>query len=280
MSKLDRIFLNRLARPITGRKFIVGDKRQAIYSFRGADIHSFDAFSNEPNTTILPLTVSYRCAKAIVRSAKEVYDEIEEFEENEEGVVREGSLKDIRDGDMVLCRNTRPLIEVFLQLIEMNVPAYVVGKDMEKGLLNILADLESETSTEIWINFKEGQKQRIVRELQAKGIKNPESNPRYDAFMEKLAILQILFVKFSTVGEVESFINDIFEDEYKDGAALMTIHKSKGLEADRVFVIRQFEGKQLIPSQYAVTEDQLVAERNLEFVAITRAKKELIFLDL
>jgi DNA helicase-2/ATP-dependent DNA helicase PcrA len=56
---------------------------------------------------------------------------------------------------------------------------------------------------------------------------------------------------------------------------MMSIHKSKGLEADNVFFIEKFEGEKLIPSKYATDEDSKIQEKNLLFVAYTRAKKKL-----
>ncbi len=47
-----------------------------------------------------------------------------------------------------------------------------------------------------------------------------------------------------------------------------------------MFVIESYEGKKLIPSQYAVTQDQLVQEQNLKFVAYTRAKKVLTLCEI
>lgn len=281
MSVLDRLFLNKLVKPNGGRKIILGDKNQAIYSFRGADINSFSAFANEPNTIQLPLSICYRCTKAIVREAKKVYPEIEENPDGEEGVEpRKGEIEEIQENDMVLCRNTRPLIEVFLNLIESGKKAYIVGKEMEQGLLGMLANIDGSEKTNIWFNFKEDKREKILAELTKKGVKAPDKNVKYQLLMEKLSILQLLFGKFNHVYEVEDFIKEIFEDEERDGVKLLTIHKSKGLEQDRVFIIREFEGKELIPSQYAVTEEMLIAEDNLKFVSITRAKKELIYLDL
>lgn len=280
-SALDRILLNKLVKPVTGRKIICGDGRQAIYSFRGADIDSFTKFVSESNTIKLPLTVSYRCAKKIVEEARKVYSEIEPYEENEEGEVRKGKIEEIQEEDMVICRNTRPLIDVFLELISAGKSAYIVGKEMEQGLLAMIADLNPDDKTkDVWQPFLVERKEKIKRELESKGVKNVLKHPKYGVIMEKLSILGILFNKFEYVYQVEEFIKEIFEDEEREGIRLMTVHKSKGLESNRVFFIREFEGKELIPSQYAVTEDQLIAEDNLKFVGITRAKRELIYLDL
>jgi superfamily I DNA/RNA helicase len=57
---------------------------------------------------------------------------------------------------------------------------------------------------------------------------------------------------------------------------LCTIHKSKGLEADIVYILNE----DLIPSRFAKSAEQLKQENNLKYVARTRAKEELYFLDL
>lgn len=281
LSKLDQLFVKRLVKPVTGRKIVVGDPKQSIYGFRGSDPASFESFVNEANTIKLPLSICYRSTKAIVKNAQGVYPDIEPFEGNEEGVEpRTGTIAEIQEGDMVLCRNTRPLIVVFLMLIQEGKKAYIVGKDMEKGLLALLAPYDSSAATsEIKMQLV-GHLDRVSESLKAKGILKPQNHPKYAAIEEKLQILYLLFDKFTYVYEVEEFIELIFEDDDRDGVALMTIHKSKGLENDRVFVIEEFDNKPLIPSPYAVTADQKRQERNLKFVAYTRARKELYYIYL
>jgi superfamily I DNA/RNA helicase len=54
---------------------------------------------------------------------------------------------------------------------------------------------------------------------------------------------------------------------------LSTVHKSKGREWDRVYILGR---DQLMPSRYARQDWQVQQELNLIYVAITRAKAELI----
>lgn len=280
LSNLDREFVKRLVRP-RGRIIAVGDKNQAIYSFRGAAIDSFEQFAAMNNTVTLPLSISYRCARIIVEEAQTVYKDIEVWEEAQEGIIqREGRVADIQEGDMVLCRNTRPLIDVFFDLIDQGKKAYVVGKDYEKGLMKILAEFDAEEATESCRERLDGVRKRKAEELKRSGLNNPLNSPKYIAVSEKVEILLLIFSKFTNVGEVEKFISTLFEDEDRDGVRLMTIHRAKGLESDRVFIINTYEGKDLIPSPYAVTPNQLKQEKNLQFVSITRAKRELVYLNL
>lgn len=111
-------------------------------------------------------------------------------------------------------------------------------------------------------------------------MQNCTTHPRFIEAQEKLQILHLLLGKFENVARVEQFIEQIFNDEQRDGVQLMTIHKSKGLECDTVFVIEKFEGQTLLPSKWAVTADMIKAEKNLRFVSYTRAKKELVILNL
>ena len=56
---------------------------------------------------------------------------------------------------------------------------------------------------------------------------------------------------------------------------LSTIHKAKGLEWDRVFLWRW----DLLPSPWARFEWQKEQERNAMYVAVTRARRELYFVE-
>jgi superfamily I DNA/RNA helicase len=56
---------------------------------------------------------------------------------------------------------------------------------------------------------------------------------------------------------------------------LSTIHKAKGLEAERVFILDAWR----LPSFYAKLPHQLEQEYNLLYVAITRAQRELYYVE-
>lgn len=59
-----------------------------------------------------------------------------------------------------------------------------------------------------------------------------------------------------------------------DGVTLSTLHKAKGLEYDWVFLVCMTEGS--VPSMYANTVEQLDEERRLCYVGVTRARKGLV----
>ena len=79
-----------------------------------------------------------------------------------------------------------------------------------------------------------------------------------------------------TVRQVIQKIEDVFtDDKHGEGIKLSSIHKAKGLEAKRVFLL-QPEGA-TIPHPMAKSAWQREQEMNLLYVAITRAKEELIY---
>lgn len=100
-----------------------------------------------------------------------------------------------------------------------------------------------------------------------------KNHPSYASLEEKVKIVELLYEthqgNFSSLKEK---VRNIFSGD-KKGIILSTIHKSKGLEANRVF----FLNPELLPSKYAKTPKALYAEECLKFVAITRAKEELVY---
>lgn len=66
------------------------------------------------------------------------------------------------------------------------------------------------------------------------------------------------------------------EVEIEQGVAFMTMHGSKGLEYDKVFIVNCNEGS--IPHRKARSEEEIEEERRMFYVGMTRAKKELTLL--
>lgn len=272
VNPLQRHFIEGMGKKNT--RFVhVGDDRQAIYQFMGSNLKSFQAIQTKENTITLPLSVSYRCGKKIVEEANKIFPGLEAYEGNEDGEVRNGYLDEAENGDFVLCRNNLPLIQSFIYFLENKKKSFILGKDFGVSLLNIISKLSNYTS------FEAGSEILIIKEeekLKERGVTNISNHPKYLELVEKLEIIKILKDKFGSVEELNSVVEEIFKDnEHSDGISLMTIHRSKGLESDNVFVLGF---KELIPSKYATTEQQLYAEKCLQYVAITRAKKKLVYI--
>lgn len=82
------------------------------------------------------------------------------------------------------------------------------------------------------------------------------------------------------VSDLVEKINKLFadsEDGHTNSLTLSTVHKSKGREWPRVFILGF---KEYMPSQFARQQWQIEQENNLIYVAFTRAKAELVFVSV
>lgn len=268
LNPLQYQLIQRLKNP-GGRLIGVGDQRQSIYSFQGSNLDTLNAIKNAPNTVSLPLSMTYRCAKAIVEEALTVFpDGIEAAPFAKEGTVREGNVYEAQIGDFVLCRNNAPLVDAFIGLLKQGKRAQILGKEFGNEVIELI-----DSVSEIW--DLEKKLSDFEERLRAKGITNPMKVSAYSELDDRVNVLISLYLHFGSLDKVRQVIQEMFTDkpDFSQQVTLSTIHKSKGLEANRVF----FLNPELIPSKFATSELELYAEDCLKFVAITRAKNSLIY---
>lgn len=277
LNNCQRQLVEKSLRGTTGRLIAVGDSYQSIYSFAGAAIDSFEKLQKRENTTTLPLDVSYRCPKAVIRKAQTVCDSITFPDNAKEGIMRFGDVDEIEEGNLILCRNTRPLIALYFYLIENGIAAKVVGKDIEQGLVQLATRCNS-AIYEIFHKNTQKELDTLHFELKELGVKIVTEHARYVALSEKIKVLLIIFKKLERGESIIDRLKEMFSENSK-AAKLMTLHRAKGLEADRVFIIERFNNDRLLPSKYALQEHELIQERNLAFVGYTRAKEELVLVN-
>ena len=252
-----------------GRLIGVGDFFQAIYGFTASDDRSFKWFREFQNTKILPLSYSFRCSKKVVEHAQRIVSDIKALPNAPEGNVRNGDvINETQNGDFVLCRTTAPLIRLFFEFLSMQKKAVIKGSDIGLKLIDLINGIE--TIPEL-ISYWENEIEKFRKELYNSGIINPHEHSGYVALEDKVNTLLFLARISNSIKGLEHNIKTIFTDQLT-GIVLSTIHKAKGLEADRVFIIRP----DLIPLPNS-RKWQYVQEKNLEYVAITRAKTDLIY---
>jgi len=257
----------------TVKKWIaVGDRNQAIYGFSGASTSSFDMFLNKGETKEFPLDICYRCSTAIIDEANDVFD-VMEYSSEEIGVVR--SINDselIKDNSMVICRNSGPLISLYFKILGEGKTAYIKGSDIMNSINRFLKPYSSYLTS--------AAKAAMEQKLNELEEKRGESNRMYYfMFKENFNNFKLLYKHLCDGDEKVDFllkkISSLFISQ-DNAIMLCTIHKSKGLEADVVYILNE----NLIPSKFAKSPDQLKQEQNLKYVARTRAKKELYYLNL
>lgn len=272
-------FVNNLLEK-NGRLIAVGDSSQAIYSFMGADINTFIDIQKRQNTVVLPLSESFRCSKAVVKEAQKFCKHIKPHKNAKEGEVREGSIEEIREDDIVVCRNNAPLLDLYFELIDRGVKSVIVGKDIERGLINLYKQCSASTKDK-FVSRLYQRLDWLAESLISKGMseKRVVEDQRYIDLCDKINLFEVLLKHVEKPSQLEGQIHKIFSED-KKACRLMTGHKSKGLEAKRVFLLNVYKGKRLCPSSYARQDWQKVAENNLMFVMITRAEDKLIYIEL
>lgn len=261
-----------------------GDESQCIYGFGGADINSFHALRELPNTISLPLSISYRCPKNIVKFAQNIVPTIEYLDDGRDGeVTYNGKLEDIQDGDMVLCRNNAPLMKVYNDFIRMGKKCFIRGKDIG---MNLKKMVENTKQDELNLDLNnDGVFVRLYSSLfDSRDLLMSRTGLDYDTAMSsaliinRLDMIQALEILSEGINNSEDLcerINSMFSDKVLDGISLSSIHKAKGLEADNIFIVC----KSLMPSKTAKQDWEIQQEKNLAYVAYTRAKNKLCFVD-
>ena len=99
------------------------------------------------------------------------------------------------------------------------------------------------------------------------------SHPKSVEMLDKIQALKALSAGLDTTDELIAKINMIFTGEKENAIQMSTIHKAKGLEAENVYILAL-----LFNPQFAKTKWEIESEKNLAYVAITRASYSLNFI--
>lgn len=250
-----------------GRLVAVGDPRQAIYAFRGAHPGAFDALVERYGARVLKLTRTYRCGQAIVALARTRVPDFEAAPTNAPGEVVEAKSIDVaklEPGDFVVSRKNAPLLSLCFRAVAAGVRARVVGRDFGKMLEQDLQ--QAERSTPPGARAAEVQAE-LLRTLDGAIEQRAEQDLDCQDLHDKRECWQVLFSGCGSVEGVRERLRTVFgEDEELGGYVdLMSTHKAKGLEAERVWMLE---------STYQ--PHRSLEEENLWYVAVTRAKRTLV----
>jgi len=258
-----------------GRVVAVGDRHQAIYGFTGADSDALDLITREFSCVELPLTVTYRCPKAVVAHARQLVSHIEAAPSAPEGAVVELELplfQALTPGaeDAILCRNMKPLVELAFGYMKRRIPCHVEGRELGQGLIALTKKWRGATT----IEELRSKLDEFLEKERARADENPKKAAKLGATEDKVETLFVLMTNFQDDDGLEplrNLISSMFQDGVRN-LTLATIHKAKGREWDNVFL---YGRNQYMPSPYAKQPWQQEQEKNLAYVAITRAKATL-----
>lgn len=253
------------ARTTRGRVIAIGDPKQAIYGFRGANSQSISHIIREMDARVLPLTVTYRCAKSIVTEANRYVPDYQAAADAKEGTVRHlgeaAMFTTAGPGDFILSRTNAPLLRLCLAFYKANRRARIEGRDVGKALAALVEKSHRHTVEDFldWLDrWAEKQIQRKLR-------KDPDAD--VSEINDKRDCLEAVAEGANTLDELVNRLENLFGDRVSEGEiTLSSVHRAKGSERHRAFLLWD-----------TFRPHQNDEEQNLAYVAITRAKDDLIY---
>ena len=204
---------------------------------------------------------------------------IEAHEDNLEGSVERIGLYTaelFQPGAVILCRNTAPLVAFAYSLLKRDIPCRILGRDIGAQLITLVKKLRAANledliqKLDVWLN----------REVE-RAIKDDRSP---DSLYDKADCIRFFIDSLdedsrsvdSLLAKIELMFVDDTNGSLASRVTLSTVHKAKGLEFPTVFIL-DFE--KYMPSKWAKRPWQRVQERNLIYVAVTRAMEKLVYIN-
>ena len=323
------------------RMIAVGDEKQAVYAFAGADTKSIKNLKKNFDLTELPLNTCYRCPKNVIKLAQDMVPSIDwNHKREDDGIVEfidDSNLKDkLQPGDVILARRNNDLVRLYKKLVlDEKISIKFKNQEMVTTIVNEIkkvikeyikrynayANVEKELyrlCDEKGINWRKDDKhlsktdksfmQSKYKELvkQNKQISKQLCKSNYninylktcmDEYKEKgeyaftydgqkdnicveyFDVIESLLEQYKQ-NESGILVNDfiVYTESflkgniYKEVPILSSIHMMKGGEADNVFIIDYPRFPYIYSNQ---TKDAQQQEKNLQYVALTRPKKNL-----
>lgn len=280
---------------------VVGDPRQTIYSFKGADASLLEEARREPGCLVVELDTSYRCGNGVLEAANKLVGprygsplkavhqcappELIICDDDED----EASQVALRLADMkrrgtayeemaVLYRYNASGAAFEAALAELSIPYQVAGgvKFFDRPEIRAVLVPFGQAARQ----NPSGDAMAMLNKAAARTGWNREEPPagagavrgRWESI---LALCELAERQQATSAEalLERLLS-VAKTGGGIGVTLGTVHAAKGLEWDAVIVAGCVEGQ--LPSAYAKTATELEEERRLMYVAVTRARRELV----
>lgn len=250
-----------------GRIAIVGDDRQAIYGFRGAASDGMGMMKTRLNAATLGLTTTYRCPKSVVAIAASIVTDYHAAPEAPEGIVDStpAVTEQVAIGDAVLSRLNAPLMSTCLAILRRGISARIEGRDIGKQLCGMVRKLKAKSVPDFCRKLNAWGDKQIAR---VNCGKNAEA--KVALVRDQVETLAAVAEGCASVRDIETRLLSLFQDSdsnAKPAVVLSTVHKAKGLEWNRVFILRD-------TFKFKTDEDN-----NVWYVGVTRAKKHLTMVE-
>lgn len=260
-----------------GRFILIYDKNQAIYGFAGADCRATD----NVDRMFLPiehfkLPINYRCGSDILKYVNRQFHVgiLPRPNATCGDVIRINGdqLKSkVKPNDFVIGRKNQQLISTAMDLVKAGIRIHLSDKEIITKIVKTVKNAKRKTVGELLGYCNDFlQKYGELKESERKKFDRED--------IDLIVILIGYFIREYQLGGAYkidrfiSYVQNMINVDNPDGCVrIMSIHKSKGLEAENVFVLN--EGRPFI--ELGRSKDMVQQEKNLSYVALTRAKENL-----
>ena len=259
-----------------GRIIGVGDRNQSVYGFRAADVDAIPNLIKATNASTLPLSICYRCPSSHVALAQQLVPQIEARENAPEGVIEDidqGKFTErVLPGDLVVCRCNAPLVRPAMRLIANGIKAVILGRDIGQGLMALVHKVQKQRGTYDLLSTLMALEQYVSSE--SAKLYSTGKAMKAQSLQDRADTIEALAEGCQSFADLEAKIASVFSDD-QQGITFSTVHRAKGTEANRVFILEP----KLMPHPKASKPWEVQQERNIKYVALTRAKQELYFVN-
>lgn len=263
------------------RYIFVGDERQSIYGFAGADTHSIEHLKEKYTLTEFPLNICYRCPQSHIRLIQRLVPDIEPNPNAIEGEVHVINNNEIaqyaKEGDYIIARKNKQLVEIMLDILKQGKSIYIKDTNLVSSTISNIRKLQSKTISGLEVELKKLQVefQQQQKDPMQKVAGSAISNDSADIY-DTIFILLSNFKENSKSDSTKDFIKYLTAilntDANKSSVILSSIHGVKGGEAETVFLVSANKFPYIDDRNSA---DQNQQERNLEYIALSRSKNKL-----
>jgi len=261
-----------------GRIIAVGDKNQGIYSWRGAvGDYVWNEMREVFKAKSLPLTTTFRCSRAVVKQAQQIVPTLTAREDAPQGSISSCTFEQLAGllkaaweiHTFVLSRNNADLLQTALHLWKSGVGFQLAaGKEIVEPLYEIIDKLDKlskarfSSSLATWFAVEMSRAEKANASAWAERIE------------QQYGMLSVM-LQYAEPVSFKKVLGDILGLSIS-AIILSTVHKVKGLEADRIYLLKQTFARYQVGRKKPPTQEDL----NIEYVAITRAKQDLIWVDM
>lgn len=274
------------------RILAVGDPRQSIYGFTGADIESFERIKDYTKAVQLPLTLCFRCPQKMIEEARKIRADIKGHKDYPGTMTTldpNNIITTARPGDLIISRIKAPLMLLVFNFIRKEVKVSIHEEEVREflsDLRRIFQKDEQKSNIELVYGGFEVIEKKVMGRWEwrinkdAQRIKDPDERKRYisqetSIIKGKLDFLHDCLIQWksrcNTILDILKVIKE-YISATDNCIRLSSIHRAKGLEEDRVFIL-DFDILPLTRTDQKPWEE--MQEINLKYVAVTRAKEEL-----